>query len=157
MRILKTYENLSNPCSRSIREACQLKPHYTESTRSARPPEWMFNKLRKNLCSENICKSVGNYAYSLKTIKAMEMQHKSYRKPEESYRSYGKRMRDIEPQAPHPGSYSFHSFLQVFCSFWHAVATSRCCKTIEIECKSYRNLWESYKSYKSYKNRTQKL
>ena len=27
VRILKTYENLLNPCSRSTREACQLKPH----------------------------------------------------------------------------------------------------------------------------------
>ena len=49
IRILEIYGNLLNPCSSSIREACQLKPHYTESTRSARPPEWMFNKLRKHL------------------------------------------------------------------------------------------------------------
>ena len=44
-----TRENLLNQCSRSTREACQLKRHYTESTRSAVPPEWMFNYLRKHL------------------------------------------------------------------------------------------------------------
>ena len=70
-KCLEIYEN-PNLCIRSIREATQhplfesssagkvggrgnrepvnppqLEPHYMESTRSARPPEWMLNKFRK--------------------------------------------------------------------------------------------------------------
>ena len=52
MKPMKIYENTWNRW-RSIRSMhqihSQLKPHYTECTRSARPPKWMLNKFRKHL------------------------------------------------------------------------------------------------------------
>ena len=69
---LKTYENLWNPCNRSIREACQLTPPYTEVHGVRGRHNECLISFTSIFDFENLCESIRNHAYSLKSIKAME-------------------------------------------------------------------------------------